>query len=450
MNDQRVLDAPPTHAGLLRQAVPIILAGASVPLLGMVDTAVIGHYGSAGELAALAVGALLFNCLYWGFGFLRMATTGFVARAAGAADGEALRAAIGRPVLLGGMIGLSLWCLYIPLSALFHHALGSDATLMEASHAYVSSRIWGAPAALMLYALCGTLIGQGRGRALLAVQLTLNGLNALLDIGLASWLGLGLSGIGYGTAIAEWTSCLLAMWLVMRSLRKDVRCAMGQRWHWLRDRKGWREIWVANTDLLLRTGCLLAGFAWFARQGAQMGEGVLAANHLLLQLVTFSAFFLDGFAHVAETHVGKAMGRGDRKGLQRVAVMTTQLALASAILLAAGVSLGGGLLVHALTDLADVQAVAAVYLPWVALYVLISVGAFQLDGMFIGAGATGPMRWSAFWALLALVVFSLPATVVAGNHGLWSAMVLFVLVRALYLFPVWTRMTQGAGPGAAD
>ncbi|MET3009230.1 MATE family efflux transporter [Stenotrophomonas koreensis] len=336
--------APPsllTRTQIARQAVPIILAGASVPLLGMVDTAVIGHYGSAAELGALAVGALLFNFLYWAFGFLRMATTGFVVQAAGGGQAVRLQAAVLRPLLLGLGIGLALWLLHAPLSLLFHAALGSTPALEASSNDYVAARIWGAPAALALYALCGSLIGLGRGGALLAVQLLLNGLNALLDIWFAGWLGMGLRGIGLGTAIAEWTSCALALWLLRQALREhgvDLRPAGGQ---WLGDRAAWRALWSANGDLLLRTLCLLAGFAWFARQGSQLGEVVLAGNHLLLQLVAFCAFFLDGFAHVTEAHVGRAIGRGDRSGLRRVVRLGGELAAATALGLALLVLLGG-------------------------------------------------------------------------------------------------------------
>lgn len=435
----------PTRTTLARQALPIILAGASVPLLGMVDTAVIGHYGSAAELGALALGALLFNFLYWAFGFLRMATTGFVAQAVGGGQGPALQAAVWRPLLLGLGVGAALWVVHVPLSALFHLALDSTPALVAGSHEYVAARIWGAPAALALYALCGSLIGLGRGGALLAVQLLLNGLNALLDVWFAGYLGLGLRGIGYGTAIAEWTSCLLALWLLRQVLREHGAGLRPAGWQWLGDRAAWRALWTANADLLLRTLCLLAGFAWFARQGSQLGEVVLAGNHLLLQLVAFCAFFLDGFAHVTEARVGQAIGRGDRAGLRRAVRLGGELAVATALGLAVLVLAGGGGLIAGLTDLPEVRAHAQVHLPWVAAYVLLSVAAFQLDGMFIGATATAPMRRSALYALLALVLCSWPAQQVWGSHGLWLAMLVFAVVRALVLLPAWRVLAAQVG-----
>ena len=430
----------PTRRAIVGQALPIILAGASVPLLGMVDTAVIGHYGSAAEMGALALGALLFNFLYWAFGFLRMATTGFVAQAAGSGQAGPLQAAVVRPLLCALGIGVALWLLHGPVSALFHWALGSTPALEAGSDAYVAARIWGAPAALALYVLCGSLIGMGRGGALLAVQLLLNGLNALLDVWLAGVLGLGLHGIGLGTAIAEWASCLLGLWLVRGALRGRAVAMWPVAWQWLGDRAAWRALWSANADLLLRTLCLLAGFAWFARQGNQLGEAVLAGNHLLLQLVAFCAFFLDGFAHVTEAQVGRAIGRADRAGLHRVTQLGGQLAAATAVLLAGAVLFAGPWLLDGLTDVPEVRAQAHRHLPWVAAYVLVSVAAFQLDGMCIGATATAAMRRSALFALVALLLCAWPARAGWGNHGLWASMLVFALVRSLVLWPAWRRL----------
>lgn len=434
-----------TRRAVAAQAAPIILASASVPMLGMVDTAVMGHYGSAAELGALALGALLFNFLYWGFGFLRMATTGFVAQAHGSGQLMALRAAAVRPLFLGLGIGVLLWGLHTPLVGFFHLAVDAGPGVSGRSSEYVSARIWGAPAALALYALCGTLIGLGQGRALLAVQLLLNGLNAVLDIWLGGYLGMGLRGIGYGTAVAEWVSALLALWLVWRGL--GGRQARGGRWlAWslLAQAAAWRAMWTANTDLLLRTVGLLAGFAWFARLGGQLGDTVLAANHLLLQLVAFSAFFLDGFAHVAEARVGHALGRGDRPALQRGVRLSSELAVLSACLLALAILLAGPLLLGALSSLPAVVTVANAHLPWAAVYVLVSVAAFQLDGICIGATATAPMRRSVLWALLVFALMAGPAVALWGNHGLWAAMVVYVLLRGVLLWPTWPRLLAAA------
>lgn len=195
-----------TRRSIARQAWPIIVANAAVPMLGLVDTAVIGHYGTAVDLGALALGALLFNFIYWSFGFLRMATTGFTAQADGAGDEPEVRATLARSAGLGLLLGVGLLLLQWPLVTAYFAVMDASAAVEATGEGYFQARIWGAPAALALYAFSGTLIGLGHSRTLLLVQLLLNGLNAVLDVYLAGTLGLGAFGIGLGTAIAEWAT----------------------------------------------------------------------------------------------------------------------------------------------------------------------------------------------------------------------------------------------------
>ncbi|WP_255515356.1 MATE family efflux transporter, partial [Luteimonas sp. J16] len=213
-----------TRAGIARQAWPIILANAAVPLLGLVDTAVIGHYGDTAGLGALALGALLFNVLYWSFGFLRMATTGFIAQADGAGDEAEVRATLARSLLLGLALGACLVLLQWPLAAAWFALMDASDAVGGQGTAYFQARIWGAPAALALYAFSGALIGLGRSRTLMAVQLLLNGLNAVLDVYFAGVLDMGARGIGLGTAIAEWATCAVAalvLWWALRARHRD-------------------------------------------------------------------------------------------------------------------------------------------------------------------------------------------------------------------------------------
>ncbi|RRN55764.1 MATE family efflux transporter [Pseudoxanthomonas sp. SGNA-20] len=437
---------PLTRAAIARKAWPIILANASVPLLGLVDTAVIGRYGSTADLGALALGALLFNFVYWSFGFLRMATTGFVAQAAGAGDEAEVRAALARPLLLGAGLGVAIWLLQWPLVAGYFALMDASAAVAGTGADYFAARVWGAPAALALYALCGALVGLGRSRTLLAVQLLLNGLNAALDVYLAGVLDLGARGIGYGTAIAEWTTCLVAavvVWRMLRARHRDGEPFLP--WARIGDRARLRRTLAANGDIMVRTLCLLAGFGWFARQGAALGDATLAANHLLLQLVSFSAFFLDGFAYVAEAQVGHAVGARDRARFRRAVRLSSELAVATAAMLAAILWLGGGAMVRLLTTLPDVAAVALAHLPWVALYVLLSVAAFQLDGVFIGATRTRQMRNAALLSVAVFLLAAWPAAAWWGNHGLWAAFVVFVVARALALVPYYRGLDSELG-----
>jgi len=436
---------PPTRAGIARQAWPIILANAAVPALGLVDTAVIGHYGSATELGALALGALLFNFVYWSFGFLRMGTTGFVAQARGAGEEAEVRAAFMRALLLGVGIGLALWLLQWPVARLYFGVMDGSDAVESVAGAYFTARIWGAPAALALFVVSGLLIGLGRSRELLFVQLLLNGLNAGLDVWFAGALGMGARGIGYGTAIAEWTTCAVALVVALRVLR--ARGAGGPMFDRARvaDLARIRQALAANGDILVRTLCLLFAFGWFANAGARFGDVTLAANHILLQLVSFSAFFLDGFAFVAEAHVGAAWGARSHAAFRRAVRLTSELAAATALVLAAGMLLFGSGAIQALTSLPEVRAEATSHLPWASAYVLLSVAAFQLDGVFIGATRTRDMRNAGLVSVAVFLLVAWPSVALRGNDGLWAAFIVYVVARAAALVPPYLRMQRWLG-----
>ncbi|NLA67451.1 MAG: MATE family efflux transporter [Gammaproteobacteria bacterium] len=430
-----------TRLGVARQTWPIILANAAVPALGLVDTAVIGHYGTAVELGALALGALLFNFVYWSFGFLRMGTTGFVAQARGAGDEAEVRAAFARALLLAAAIGVALLFLQWPVAALYFGLMDGSEAVESVAGDYFRARIWGAPAALALFTVSGLLIGLGRSRELLLVQLLLNGLNAGLDLWFAGPLGMGARGIGLGTAIAEWTTCAVALAVVLRVLRaRSGHATLLPAWSRIADLRRIREALAANGDILVRTLCMLFAFGWFANAGARFGDVTLAANHVLLQLVSFSAFFLDGFAFVAEARVGAAWGARDRDAFRRSVRLTSELAAVTALLLALGILLLGVPVLEALTSLPEVRASAAMHLPWAALYVLLSVAAFQLDGIFIGTTRTRDMRNAGLVSLAFFLPVAWLSAGAWGNHGLWAAFVVYVVARAVALWPYQLRM----------
>ena len=436
--------APLTRLAVARQAWPIILANAAVPMLGLVDTAVIGHYGSATDLGGLALGALLFNFVYWSFGFLRMGTTGFVAQASGAGDEAEVRAALGRAVLMAVVLGVILVALQWPIIALYLGLMDGSEAVESVTAEYFMARIWGAPAALTLFACSGLLIGLGRSRELLVVQLLLNGLNAGLDVWFAGYLGFGARGIGIGTAIAEWSTCAVALavvWKVLQGRRGDDGPFLD--WPRITDAARIRQSMAANGDILIRTLCLLFAFAWFANAGARFGDVTLAANHILLQLVSFSAFFLDGFAFVAEARVGAAWGARSRERFRRAVRLTSELAIGTALVLALGILLLGQPAVSGLTTLAEVREAAFAHLPWAAVYVLVSVAAFQLDGVFIGATRTREMRNAGVLSLAAFLLAAWPLTAAWGNHGLWVAFIIYVIARAGALWPYYRRMETG-------
>jgi len=435
---------------LLQKAWPIILANAAVPLLGLVDTAVIGNVGTVEDLGAIAFGGLIFSFVYWSFGFLRMGTTGFVARAMGAGDDVEVRAVLGRALLLALSLGVMLIALqWLIRLAAFSLLDGSEA-VESVAREYFSIRIWGAPATLATFALMGLLIGLGNSRQLLLVQLFLNGLNITLDIWFAGFLDWGVSGIALGTVIAEWSAVIFAAWLIYVELSRRVP-PRHSFWPMTRilDRGALAKTLSANGDIMIRTLLLVFSFAFFINQSARFGDVVLAANHILLQLISFAAFFLDAYAFVVESLVGSSIGAGRRDIFDRAVKRSTVLALITAVLLASGVWLFGEFAVAVLTDLPEVRVAANSKLILAAIYVCISFAAFQLDGIFIGASATAQMRNAAF---ISLAVFLLACWLLIDRfaiNGLWWAMIIYVAARAdaLLLFYPGLRRSIPPGPG---
>ncbi len=445
---------PPSRGDVFAIAWPIILANASVPLLGLTDTAVIGRRGSVAELGAIALGSLIFSFVFWSFGFLRMSTTGFVAQAAGARDEPELRAVLGRALVLALLIGVVLVIVQRPLENIALSLLGESPAVEQITRVYFRARIWGAPAALCSFALMGTLIGLGESRKLLWVQLFLNGLNALLDVLFAFVFGWGAWGVALGTAIAEWASLGFSVLLVLQVLRSR-RVDTEPFWVAARifDRARLRVLLNANLDILLRTLALLSGFGWFTNQGAMFGDVVLASNHLLLQLISFSAFFLDGFAFAVESLVGKAKGARSLLVFDQAVRRSTELAVIAALMLALGITLFGGFAIDGLTDLPEVRTAARSHLLPVVLYVTLSVWAFQLDGVFLGATQTRAMRNAAFVSLLVFLGLSSWLAPRFGNQGLWAAFVGYVVVRGLslsVLLPGLRRTIAGPEPAPAS
>jgi len=438
-----------TYRFLLRRSWPLILANAAVPLLGLVDTAVIGNFGSVSDLGAIAFGSLIFSFVYWSFGFLRMGTTGFVAQATGAGDHTEVRAALGRALLMAVSLGLLLVVCQglIAWSAFF--ILDGSADVESVAREYFSIRIWGAPATLSTFVFVGLLVGLGKSRQLLLMQLFLNGSNIILDIYFAGFLAMGARGIALGTVIAECATVIFAAWLIsgqlLRQYSAQKRVGTEQRfWPWesIFERSGLLATLTANANIMLRTLMLVFSFAVFTNQSARYGDVLLAANHLLLQLISFSAFFLDGYAFVAESLVGAAKGAKRRDYFDVAVHKSTVLAFVSAVLLAVMILWFGDIAIYSLTDIAAVRVAATELSGLAALYVLCSFAAFQLDGIFIGASQTRAMRDA---ALLSLAVFLLMVwflTPLWAIQGLWLAMILYVVARAGALLIYFSRLRQ--------
>lgn len=418
-----------THRTVLTIAIPIVISNLSTPLLGLSDTAVMGRMGDPKYIGAVALGALIFTMVYWTFGFLRMGTTGLTAQAEGAGDGEEIRASLGRALLISGFIGVCLILLQWPISFIAFSLLDGGDEIERLARVYFDIRIWSAPAALANYAIAGWFIGLGRAKIALILQVFLNLVNLFFNIWLALGLGWGVAGIALGTLIAEGSAAVLGLAFAAHALKLYPGVWTRAR---LLDAARLARTIAVNRDIMIRTIVLLLSFAWFTAKSAEAGPVVLAVNSILLQFVTISAFFLDGFALSAETLVGKATGARDGRAFDLSVKLSTLWAAGMSLLLTLGIFIFGGAAIDFLTLDAQVRETARAYLVWAAVLPVLSVWCYQLDGIFIGATRSTEMRNAALVSsgiFLALWWLFLPF----GNHGLWAALAGFNLTRALSL-----------------
>lgn len=411
-------------------ATPMILSNLSVPLVGLVDTAVVGHLQHAHYLGAVAVGSTLVTFVLWACGFLRMGTTGFAAQACGRADGQALRLVMLQALWLAVLIAIAVMLLQRPLLDLALRFIDSSPALIEQARLYVGIRLLSLPAALANLALIGWFVGLQNGRAPLYLLLLVNLANVLLDVLLVLGLGWGVAGVAWATVISEYAGLLLGLWLAAQLLRQHA----GQfRWLDALRLRGAAPLLRVNRDILLRTLALELVFYLLLVQGARQGDAVLAANAVLLNFLMLAAHGLDGLAHAIEALGGHAMGRRDRTALRRALVVSLGCSLLLSIGFALGFMLIGPWLIHLLTGLPEVRELAVRYLPWLALLPLVAVWSFLFDGLFIGATRAREMRNAMLGSVLLVYLPLAWLLRDAGNHGLWLGFHLFMLARGLSL-----------------
>ncbi|MFQ3246336.1 MAG: MATE family multidrug resistance protein [Arenicella sp.] len=419
-----------THRRVWMLAGPIMLSNISVPLVGAVDSAVVGRLPEPTAIGGVALGALIFSFLYWGFGFLRMGTTGFIARAYGADDQTALADTLLRVIMLALVFGGCIVLLGSPFINLALYLLESSEAVEQLTANYAAVRIWSAPATLCLYVFTGVFIGMHNTAKAFALQLILNLSNVLLDLWFVLGLGYGVEGVAVATVMSEYLAVSVGFIL----LRKQIGAAVTLlSWPRLFEREALFALMKANGDIFIRTLCLTFSFAYFTAQGARFGDSVLAANAILMHLQSISAYALDGFAHAAEALVGSAYGAGQRSRFKRSVYLTTLWAFVISLLICMLFWLFGESILRVFTNISSVLESAMIYLPWVIVLPVLSIWSFQLDGIFIGTGFTREMRNAMIASLLIYLLalsFLIPAF---GNHGLFIGLGVFMLVRAATL-----------------
>jgi MATE family multidrug resistance protein len=424
-----------TDKALWRLALPMIFSNITVPLLGLVDTAVIGHLDSPTYLGGVAVGSMATSFLFMLLLFLRMSTTGLTAQALGAQNPQGLARAFMQPLLLAVLAGAAIVLLRYPLIELALKIVGGDGAVLEQARLFLEIRWLSAPAALANMVILGWLLGVQYVRAPVILLIVGNLLNIVLDIWLVMGLGWNVQGAATATAISEYATLLLGLWLSWRVMRiRGISVPMlRQAW-----RGNLRRLLALNRDIMLRSLLLQLCFASLTIFGARLGGEVVAVNAVLMNLLTFTAYALDGFAYAVEAHSGHAYGARDDSQLRKV----WRAACRQACLVALGFGLlyavAGQQIIAALTSLPELRVLASHYLPWQVVLPLVGVWCYLLDGMFIGATRGAEMRNSMAVAAAGygLTLFTLP---VLGNHGLWLALAVFLSLRGLSLGWIWHR-----------
>jgi MATE family multidrug resistance protein len=418
------------HRKVLSLSVPIVLANLAQPVLSAVDTAIAGHMADVAMLGGVALGGLFFSFVFWGFGFLRMGTTGLVAQAFGAGNGESLRAIVLRAFALALSIGFVLLVFRAPLIEWAIALLGGSPAVRTNALLYCTSRIASAPLVLVNFVVLGYLLGAQHARLALLIQIVVNVVNVFAVLAYVYLFHWGIAGIGAATASADAVGFVLGIallvWLRPRGLPRV-------RWRTVFEREAMLHMIGINRDIFVRTACLLFSFGWFAHAGAKLGDAVLAANALLLNFQSFMAYALDGFANAAEALAGAALGARNREALRQSIRVTLVWTGGGAALFSLFYFAIGPWIIDQLTDQPAVRTTARVFLIWAAASPLLSAWSFALDGVFIGATRTRDMMVSMASAMAVFVVLALLLEPLFGNHGLWAALMMFMVVRAVTL-----------------
>ncbi len=432
---------PITHARVLKIALPIVISNATVPILGAVDTGVVGQMGAAAPIGAVGLGAVILTGIYWIFGFLRMGTTGLTSQAHGAGQTGEVAALLTRALMIGFAGGAAVIALQLPIFWGAFRVAPASAEVEGLAREYLAIRVWSAPAMIAIFGLTGWLIAQERTRAVLAIQVLMNGVNIVLDLWFVLGLDWGVAGVARATVIAEWGGLALGLWIC----RDAFAVPAWRDWPRVFDPVRLRVMAAVNTDILLRSLMLQVIFVSFLFLGADFGDVTLAANQVLLQFLHITAHALDGFAFAAEALVGQAYGARAARRLRRGAVMTSLWGLVVCGLLAVGFAGFGGAIIDIMAKAPEVQTEARAYLVYMVAAPVLGLAAWMLDGVFIGATRSRDMRNMMAVSLGVYVVAALGLVPSLGNHGLWLALLISFVARGVTLglrYPALERDTR--------
>ncbi len=413
---------------ILRIAIPAIVTNITVPLLGLVDTAIVGHMGDAAYIGAIAVGSMIFSLVYWVFAFLRMGTSGMTAQARGKRDMQEVMRLLMRSVVVSLAISLVVIIFQYPLREMMLWFIGPTPDVRVLSVTYFNIVVWGAPAVLGLYSLSGWFIGMQNSSVPMLISIIQNIVNILTSLTLVYGLGMKVEGVALGTVIAQYAGLFVAMGLWWRYYRRMSRWKVSLMKEKLTD---WLVFFRVNRDIFLRTLFLVAVNLYFTSAGARQGAVILAVNTLLMQLYLFFSYFMDGFAYAGEALCGRYRGARNQEAYQQVVRRLFGWGVAMVILFSAIYIVGGMPFLRLLTDEPQVVEASREYVWWAYLIPISGVAAFVWDGVFIGITATRGMLLSSFVAAVIFFMGVIGLIDSMGNHGLWLSMVLYLATRGI-------------------
>ena len=428
-----------TNSRVFAIAGPAMLANLTTPLLGLVATAAIGRLGEAHLLGGVALAAIVFDGIYWLFGFLRMGTVALTAQALGAGDVKEQRAVLSRALVIAGIIGVGLIALQAPLVHATSELLGGSAAVRQAAETYFFVRIWSAPFTLGNLSLVGWLVGTARAGIALALQIAINSFNIALTVLLVIWLDFGIRGAALAALLAEAAGFAVGLAVAWRLLGRRFETSAAI----VLERDKLLRMLAVNRDIMIRTACVIGAFAFFTSQGARAGDLALAANAVLQNFVMIGSFFLDGMATAAEQVCGRSVGARDRPGFVRATKLALAWGLGFGLASTAVFLAGGTALIDVMTTSAEVRRVAREFMAFAAAAPVLGALAYTLDGVFIGA------TWARDMRNLMLVAFAIYlatwwALTPYGNAGLWVAILVFLAARGLLQaarYPALLRQT---------
>ena len=418
----------PLSKDILHIAVPSIISNITVPLLGLVDVTIVGHLGAASYIGAIAVGGMLFNMIYWIFGFLRMGTGGLTAQAFGKQDSTEIVSLLLRSLGISLLLALGLIVLQYPIQYIAFQLIDCSAEVRELASRYFSICIWGAPATLALYSFTGWFIGMQNTRFPMYIAITQNLVNIVASVFFVFGLEMKVEGVALGTLIAQYAGALMALILVCtryRTMRVHID------WLRLKERNATINFFKVNRDIFLRTLCVVSVTVFFTSAGAAYGDVVLAVNTILMQLFTLFSYIMDGFAYAGEALTGKHIGARNEKGLRELVRYLFYWGIASATLFTLLYLIAGPSFLELLTDDKTVIAASSAYFYWVLAIPFTGFAAFLLDGIFVGATATHLMLKSMAVAAATFFVTYYGLHQLCGNHALWLAFILYLSMRGI-------------------